>query len=1077
MNFDESLVEAFERVAAIFPTRFALGSDRWEPTFQQLNDTANRLAYRLIATNVGLGDRAAILMSHDAPMIAGILGILKAGLIVVSINPDDPVSRLKMFVEDAEPSIIVTDGQNYKLAAQISRSGCRIIIFELETLGGPNDNPAIKSLPEQTAFLVYTSGTTDRPKSVMQSHRQILRGAATFSKAMQYTDSDRVPLFASVSTGQGVIGLWPLLNGASVYPFPIKAKGISGLADWMVNRELTVYISSASIFRTLIKTIDEGFVFSNVRAVRLASETVSIDDFRAFRAHFPSTSIFVHGLSSSECSNITWHRWSHSDDVPDGVLPVGQLSKAVSLLDDNGLPVARGEFGEIVVKSKYVANGYWRNPELTSERFSGDLDGNGTRVVRTGDRGRINVAGLLEFCGREDELIKIRGNRIELREIERVLKGLPGIDQTAVIAIRRETHEPILVAFVVKRNSASWTIERLRHALKASLPLHMMPSRIHFLDALPYNRGNKVDKQVLRQYADFTRDDNKNEKRQTETEILVSDIWADALKLPYINLSDDFFSLGENSLSGAVVAAQLYKTLGVELSLGTIADYPTVSKLAAFIDEYVRTAADDLPPIVCASRSASMPLSFFQEEARHSEGTHVRSYRVKGQLNVDVLKECLSYLIDRHEILRTTFGLREKRPTQIIHASGPLGFSFIDLIGVADPEGEADSIILREWSRVIDLEKLPINRKLLIRISSDEYRLIFSSHFVINDGIGAEILDAELASLYEAKLRGQGPPLSRRPPLQYADYAVWQRQVMQLDNPYFGDSIIWWKNLFSSKPPSTKLPFKRLIGRTGFNPNDGVLQWTLGKQVEKQLDELARSVGATHFIVRLAAFAALVADMTENSTVVIGSYIDGRSRVETQNMVGKFKDTIPFVFSYDASKTYLEWLEIVRDRVFETMKHSKLPYSKVREMLWASGLEPPEIQILFRVSSDHSDQNFGNLVISDEFWIVGRMYAGCEFYVDEKKPENCRVNFDANTYDRHKMRVMLDRYLRLLEVAAREPELPIGKLLSMIGAKPLRWTCANYATSIYDFITALYASSPLLKMFWRPIKRWALSGG
>jgi non-ribosomal peptide synthetase component F len=222
----------------------------------------------------------------------------------------------------------------------------------------------------------------------------------------------------------------------------------------------------------------------------------------------------------------------------------------------------------------------------------------------------------------------------------------------------------------------------------------------------------------------------------------------------------------------------------------------------------------------------------------------------------------------------------------------------------------------------------------------------------------------------------------------------------------------------------------------------------------------------------LAAFAALIADVTASSTIVIGVGFANRNHVETQNIVGPFLNTVHLVFFYDAHKTFLEWLEIVRDHVFEATTRGELPYDRLR----ASGVEPPEIEFYFTMLTDHT-QHFGNLAISEEFCTVGTMPWKCMFDIDEQKPENCRVNFDANIYDRNEMRAMLDRYLRLLEAVAREPELPIGKLLTMIGAKPLRWTYANYAAPFYEFVTAFYASSPLLKMFWRPIKRWVLSGG
>jgi hypothetical protein len=314
-------------------------------------------------------------------------------------------------------------------------------------------------------------------------------------------------------------------------------------------------------------------------------------------------------------------------------------------------------------------------------------------------------------------------------------------------------------------------------------------------------------------------------------------------------------------------------------------------------------------------------------------------------------------------------------------------------------------------------------------------------------------------------------PLPKEPSLQFADYAVWQRQAMRPDGAYFKAAASWWRSVISTVPRATRLPFRRLIRRAPLDPSEGVFQWKLEERAAKRLDGIARNVGATHFTIRLAAFAALIADVTASSTIVIGTAFANRNRVETQNIVGPLRNTVHLVFSYDSSKTFLEWLESVRDKVFEATTRAELPY----EMLPASGVEPPEIELYFTVSSDHSDQHFGSLAISTEFCRVGIMPLKCMFEIDERKPENCRVLFDANAYDRNEMRGMLDRYLRLLEAASREPELPIGKLLKIAGGKPLRWTYANYAAPFYEFIKFRYASSPLLKMCWRPIRRWVLS--
>src|SRR5262249_15604460 len=268
--------------------------------------------------------------------------------------------------------------------------------------------------------------------------------------------------------------------------------------------------------------------------------------------------------------------------------------------------------------------------------------------------------------GRNDDRIKIRGNRIEPFDIERALEGFPGIDRVAVVAVPRDNHEPVLVAFVVKKRDASVTASRVRHAVRAKLPLHMVPSRIVFLESLPYNKGNKIDREVLRQHSLPVRDASKSEQPQTESEMLLADIWAEIFDLPDISRNDDFFNLGGDSLSGAIVSARIHAALGVELSLGEIADRPTISRLAALIDKRLRTEAAGPPSIVPVPRGASVPMSLFQEHMwnhyreNRVAGTSVRTHRVTGPLDIEILKECLIYQNERHRILQTTFGLLEK---------------------------------------------------------------------------------------------------------------------------------------------------------------------------------------------------------------------------------------------------------------------------------------------------------------------------------------------------------------------------------------------------------------------------------
>jgi len=327
----------------------------------------------------------------------------------------------------------------------------------------------------------------------------------------------------------------------------------------------------------------------------------------------------------------------------------------------------------------------------------------------------------------------------------------------------------------------------------------------------------------------------------------------------------------------------------------------------------------------------------------------------------------------------------------------------------------------------------------LIRLAHNSYRFLRISHPMVTDGLAAQILDTELAIAYEAKLHRREPPLPIEAPLQYADYAAWQRQVMQPNGRYFNEVMNWWKSRLSTVQPSLQYPSRRMTSRAHLDPSAGVLRWQLDDRVARRLDEIVRGCGATHFTIRLAIFAALVADMTDQSTIVIGASLSNRNRLETQDIVGPFRAAVHLIFDFDPDKTFLEWLALVRDRVFEARAYSELPSDIFRDQLRASGFELPDMHFYFNMSRDHSDQHFGNMTLTSEFWDVGAMPRGCAVFLDEQRPENCRINFDANRFDRNEMNALLSQYLRLLEVVACAPDLTVSLSELLID---MRWDAA-----------------------------------
>ena len=431
-----SLSNRFEKMVALFHDNLALVSDAETNTYGHLNSIANKLATALLNTELLRGERVALLMAHDVPLFTGMLSILKAGMVVVTLNPSDPTARLRDILADASAAAILTDNTHSALAEKLAENWQRVLHYEdYENIVADN-NLELSIDPDSVAFLIYTSGTTGRPKGVIQTHRNVLHNALRLSMGMQIQPQDRILLLSALSAGQGISTTWcALSNGASLCPFPVKDRGIAGLAHWITEKRISIYVSSASLFRTLVKTLDISQRLPAVRLVRLCSEAATGDEFLSVQQHFAYDCVLLNSLSSSETGNIAHLRLCVGDTAQESRLPVGFAAEGMNilLLDSGGNAVPGGETGEIVVKSAYLSPGYWRNESLTKLKFRELTAGKCIpRMFFTGDLGWFDPQGRLNYVGRRDHQIKIRGFRVELFEIEQTLKRIDGIDGAIV---------------------------------------------------------------------------------------------------------------------------------------------------------------------------------------------------------------------------------------------------------------------------------------------------------------------------------------------------------------------------------------------------------------------------------------------------------------------------------------------------------------------------------------------------------------------------------------------------------------------------------------------------------------------
>ena len=1031
-------------MAALHSNRTALVGTTWRPTYAELDEASNSLARALTSLEGNAGDRVAVLMRHDSPLIAAALGVLKAGRIVVMLNPTDPHPRLAQVLRDAEPGLIVTDLPNATLAEQIAGTRYTVVRFE-ETRSAAGYGEATEIAPGSAAWLLYTSGSTGGPKAVVQTHRNIVHNVFRHCRGMELSAADRILLLASPSGGQGMATTFcALLNGAALYPFPVAERGIASLKDLiMASRQITIYVSAASLFRHFVKTLNASEIFPSVRLVRFGSETVTANDFATCRRIFPSQCVLLHSLSSSETGNIAQQRFAYDASVANGSLPIGRAAEGIELclLGEQSLEITNGEAGEIVVRSHYLSPGYWRNDSATAARFSEHLT-TGFRQFRTGDLGRRDADGNLFFLGRKDVQVKVRGYRVDISEIEIALQLQEEIESVVVTARTNDNQDVQLQGHVVLRVNHTATAESIRRALADVLPDYMVPGILNILDEMPLTPHGKIDYQKLRQLELSPASAFALPEKFTSTEALLAGVWKRVFNRDTIVRTDGFFALGGDSLNATVVAAEIHRAVKVELELGTFKKHPTLAQLAAEIDRLLlRGEMRHSTSLPRASRTSPLPLSLRQEEvwkaSQSPSGalayTMACSHLVCGPVDIDAFRDSMTELIRRHEILRTTFDVVQRSSSPDYSSSRmPVVLGFVDFSSFADSEKRAGELFREEAACVFDLKQLPLMRFTLVRLRQDEHWLIRANHHILFDTASWKLFFAELGQLYEAMLRGEVLTLPETEKLQYGDYSAHQRTALDSECCAYKEIVDWWARVHANPPTPLKLPFRRGWRSRTARASDGLIWWGVDRATTERLGILARTEGTTHFVIRLTAFVALLAENADGADVVLGTYVTGRTGLELQEMLGDFTTQVIVRVPCNLAGNFREALAVTGKIMAKAQARGAVPYERVHEELIRREERPPDVRVVFTISDHTAPVRFGGLEMTwQERRMEGMPWGFCMTMDQQNEERGCRASFDANIHDPGRVQKWLSRYARFLRTASDRPDLPLDKLLSM----------------------------------------------
>ena len=584
-DVEQSLCQRFECQVSKYPERIAVKTRDHAVSYDTLNRYANRIGSALLSVRGTAEETIGLLLEKNAGLAAACLGTLKAGRVYVALDRGHPRARLSKMLEDAQISLILTDSKNALVASELAGCGRELLNIEELDSGLSEANPGLAISPDQAAYIVYTSGSTGEPKGVIQTHRNVLHRTKRHTNGLKISADDRLTFFSSAGSGSATSDIYgALLNGAGLYPFNVKEEGFERLAAWVKQEEITIYHSTASLFRYFLGAAEGRQEYPSVRVIRLGTELVHKKDVELFKLHFSRDCVFVNALASNEAGVVRQFVITKEIPVNYSTVPVGFAvdDMEVLLLDDAGEPVSAGSTGEITIRSRYITPGYWRKPELTSRVLFPDPAGGDKRIFRTGDMGRMTPDGCLEYLGRRDLQVKIRGYTVEVGEVEAALLDLEQVKEAAVIAGKSNAGENQLVAYIVASQSEqALTSEKLRVFLRHRLPEYMLPTRFVFLESLPLKPNGKVNPEALLESTESSSELPKAFVAPRDgIELRLAQIWEKVLQVHPAAVGDDFFELGGHSLTATQMFLEVEKSFGRKLSATTIFETPTIEKLA-----------------------------------------------------------------------------------------------------------------------------------------------------------------------------------------------------------------------------------------------------------------------------------------------------------------------------------------------------------------------------------------------------------------------------------------------------------------------------------------------------------------
>ncbi|MGD2085001.1 MAG: amino acid adenylation domain-containing protein [Candidatus Aminicenantes bacterium] len=951
-------------------------------TYGFLNNYASQVAHRVIQEYDGVGrfQAAALLFDHGIEMIIGLMGTVISGKTYVPLNPGYPLERLEYMLQNSEAAIIVTHSPYHRLAETLrNRVNKNIRLIDIDGIdpNGSTIPPQVSIDPDQVAYVLYTSGSTGKPKGVMQNHKNVLHFARIYTNALHIHQEDRLTLFSSYSFDAAKMDIFgALLNGATLYPFDIKQEGnLYRLPQWLQKEKITIYHSIPTVYRYFTdlltnktgKENSQASLFPHLRFIVLGGEPVYKNDVEIYKKYFNDDCIFINGLGPTESTVTLQYFIDKKTPLKQEAVPVGYpaAETEVFLLDEDDREAVVNAEGEIIYKSDYLSLGYLKMPEKTNAVFVTDPLTDQGRVYRSGDLGRRLEDGSIQYVGRKDFQVKVRGYRIELGEIESKLDCIQGIKKSVVVCRQNQENENRLIAYYQTDDGVVKDEYELVRQLKEYLPDYMIPAAFFRLESFPLTTTGKIDRRALLDHTE-ARKLNLNRVKyaapRNKIEEKLVEIWAEVLghAQAKIGIDDNFFELGGHSLKAILLVSRIHKELHVKLSLAELFKSPFIRKLAQTInkqtkDKYTGIAAAEKKKYYTLSSAQKRLYILKQMDPGNTVYNITTAVTLEGEIDKPRLQQTCRELIRRHESLRSSFHMIGNEPVQRIHEDSQLAQVEVEEIegtrGLAPlskhppaPVPQLAASVIKNFLRPFDLSQAPLVRVGLVELphttaalrihprrgtdNSQEgrghkYILMIDMHHIVSDLTSLGVFTYDFAADYQ----GETQPELR---IQYKDYSEWQNREKQKNTGILKRQEVFWLKQLGGEITVPELPLdyprpkiQNFAGHTR--------HFEIGARETNGLKTLALQEGTTLFMVILAICYTWLSKLTGQEAINVGTVTAGRNHEDFQPIIGMFVNTLVLRHFPDAEKTFIEFLQEVKERTLAAFENQEYQFEDLVE--------------------------------------------------------------------------------------------------------------------------------------------------